>query len=104
MYNLLPFFSSSCTCFYWQDPTLLTLYLQILIVTLKQRKRRWGIFRSHISSRAKAQFTYLLSERSFRGRLLTDHEGKLLDLQVWLHDVVIIERQCLTGHCRLNLI
>ncbi|KAB8076691.1 P-loop containing nucleoside triphosphate hydrolase protein [Aspergillus leporis] len=58
------------------------LLADILIVTLKQRKRRWGIFRSHISSRAKAQFTYLLSERSFRGRLLTDHEGKLLDLQV----------------------
>lgn len=40
------------------------------------------MFRSHISSRAKAQFTYLLSERSFRGRLLTDHIGKLLDVQV----------------------
>ncbi|QRD94161.1 hypothetical protein F9C07_2074795 [Aspergillus flavus] len=54
----------------------------ILIETLKHRKKRWVIFRSHISSRAKAQFTYLLSERSFRGRLLTDHESKLLDLQV----------------------
>ncbi|KAJ5864325.1 RecF/RecN/SMC [Penicillium soppii] len=41
--------------------------------TLSNRKKRWEIFRSHISSRAKAQFTYLLSERSFRGRLLTDH-------------------------------
>ncbi|KAL2841241.1 hypothetical protein BJY01DRAFT_13665 [Aspergillus pseudoustus] len=49
---------------------------------LKHRKKRWNVFRSHISSRAKAQFTYLLSERSFRGRLLTDHENKLLDLQV----------------------
>ncbi|PYH95203.1 DNA repair protein Rad18 [Aspergillus ellipticus CBS 707.79] len=55
---------------------------QVLKATLKLRKNRWLIFRSHISSRAKAQFTYLLSERSFRGRLLTDHEGKLLDLQV----------------------
>ncbi|GKZ40075.1 structural maintenance of chromosomes protein 6, partial [Aspergillus brasiliensis] len=54
----------------------------VLKATLKLRKNRWLIFRSHISSRAKAQFTYLLSERSFRGRLLTDHEGKLLDLQV----------------------
>ncbi|CAG7998256.1 unnamed protein product [Penicillium salamii] len=50
--------------------------------TLHNRKKRWEIFRSHISSRAKAQFTYLLSERSFRGRLLTDHHNKLLDLQV----------------------
>ncbi|KAE8348908.1 P-loop containing nucleoside triphosphate hydrolase protein [Aspergillus coremiiformis] len=58
------------------------LLIDILIETLKHRKERWGIFRSHISSRAKAQFTYLLSERSFRGRLLTDHKNKLLDLQV----------------------
>ncbi|KAB8253999.1 hypothetical protein BDV32DRAFT_155623 [Aspergillus pseudonomiae] len=58
------------------------LLADILIETLKHRKKRWVIFRSHISSRAKAQFTYLLSERSFRGRLLTDHESKLLDLQV----------------------
>ncbi|KAF7623335.1 hypothetical protein AFLA_010635 [Aspergillus flavus NRRL3357] len=35
----------------------------ILIETLKHRKKRWVIF-------------------SFRGRLLTDHESKLLDLQV----------------------
>ncbi|GKZ28129.1 structural maintenance of chromosomes protein 6, partial [Aspergillus brasiliensis] len=58
------------------------LLAEVLKATLKLRKNRWLIFRSHISSRAKAQFTYLLSERSFRGRLLTDHEGKLLDLQV----------------------
>ncbi|CAG7927871.1 unnamed protein product [Penicillium olsonii] len=55
---------------------------QALKDTLHNRKKRWEIFRSHISSRAKAQFTYLLSERSFRGRLLTDHHNKLLDLQV----------------------
>ncbi|KKK17220.1 DNA repair protein [Aspergillus ochraceoroseus] len=58
------------------------LLVDVLKTTLKHRKKRWQIFRSHISSRAKAQFTYLLSERSFRGRLLTDHENKLLDLQV----------------------
>ncbi|KAL5332680.1 hypothetical protein BJX70DRAFT_404329 [Aspergillus crustosus] len=56
--------------------------IDALKFTLKNRKERWHIFRSHISCRAKAQFTYLLSERSFRGRLLTDHENKLLDLQV----------------------
>ncbi|CAG7998505.1 unnamed protein product [Penicillium nalgiovense] len=55
---------------------------QALKDTLQNRKKRWEIFRSHISSRAKAQFTYLLSERSFRGRLLADHTNKLLDLQV----------------------
>ncbi|GAQ04879.1 structural maintenance of chromosomes protein 6 [Aspergillus lentulus] len=57
------------------------LLADVLKATLRHRKARWLIFRSHISSRAKAQFTYLLSERSFRGRLLTDHNGKLLDLQ-----------------------
>ncbi|KAJ5999203.1 hypothetical protein N7451_007013 [Penicillium sp. IBT 35674x] len=59
-----------------------TAIAQLLKNTLHDRKKRWEIFRSHISSRAKAQFTYLLSERSFRGRLLTDHNKKLLDLQV----------------------
>ncbi|THC91439.1 hypothetical protein EYZ11_009106 [Aspergillus tanneri] len=58
------------------------LLADVLKATLEYRQKRWKLFRSHISSRAKAQFTYLLSERSFRGRLLTDHEGKLLDLQV----------------------
>ncbi|KAL4864957.1 hypothetical protein BDV12DRAFT_175340 [Aspergillus spectabilis] len=56
--------------------------VDVLKSSLDHRKQRWHIFRSHISCRAKAQFTYLLSERSFRGRLLTDHENKLLDLQV----------------------
>ncbi|EEA19748.1 Structural maintenance of chromosomes protein 6 [Talaromyces marneffei ATCC 18224] len=50
--------------------------------SINYRRERWKVFRAHISSRAKAQFTYLLSERSFRGRLLMDHEAKLLDLQV----------------------
>ncbi|KAL5040822.1 hypothetical protein BDW71DRAFT_192963 [Aspergillus fruticulosus] len=58
------------------------MLLEVLKVTLNHRKERWRAFRSHISSRAKAQFTYLLSERSFRGRLLADHENKTLDLQV----------------------
>ena len=58
------------------------IVLQIFKDTLGNRKKRWEIFRSHISSRAKAQFTYLLSERSFRGRLLADHSEKRLDLQV----------------------
>lgn len=56
--------------------------LQIFKNTLHNRKKRWEIFRSHIASRAKAQFTYLLSERGFRGRLLANHQEKLLDLQV----------------------
>ncbi|KAJ5930748.1 hypothetical protein N7466_006241 [Penicillium verhagenii] len=55
---------------------------QQLKKTLHDRKKRWGMFRSLICSRAKAQFTYLLSERSFRGRLNVDHVNKVLDLEV----------------------
>ena len=53
-----------------------------LKASLMERRDRWKKFRSFISCRAKAQFTYLLSERSFRGRLITDHRQKLLELSV----------------------
>lgn len=53
-----------------------------LKASLVERRERWKLFRSFISCRAKAQFTYLLSERSFRGRLITDHKQKLLELKV----------------------
>ena len=46
------------------------------------RVNRWKAFRSFISCRAKATFVYLLSERSFRGRLTTDHKQRLLELTV----------------------
>lgn len=56
--------------------------LQKLKNSLFIRKDRWLKFRALISSKAKAQFTYLLAERSFQGRLLADHGAKLLDVQV----------------------
>ncbi|KAI9788704.1 MAG: Structural maintenance of chromosomes protein 6 [Candelina submexicana] len=49
---------------------------------LIDRMERWRKFRRYISAKARAQFTYLLSERSFRGALKTDHKRRLLDLQV----------------------
>jgi len=55
---------------------------QALKNALITRRDRWAKFRSFISARAKAQFTYLLSERSFRGKLYADHKQKLLDIQV----------------------
>ena len=55
---------------------------QRLKYTLVNRRGRWEKFRNYIVSRAKIQFTYLLSERSFRGKLLTNHKEKLLDIQV----------------------
>lgn len=50
--------------------------------SLVHRQERWQKFRAHITSRAKIQFIYLLSERGFRGRLLANHKKKLLDVQV----------------------
>ncbi|KAI9787739.1 MAG: Structural maintenance of chromosomes protein 6 [Geoglossum umbratile] len=55
---------------------------QMLKFALIERQNRWRKFRKFISARARAQFTYLLSERSFRGALKTDHRRHTLDLQV----------------------
>ncbi|KAH0562577.1 hypothetical protein GP486_002744 [Trichoglossum hirsutum] len=55
---------------------------QMLKYALLERQNRWRKFRRYISARARAQFTYLLSERSFRGALKTDHQRRTLDLQV----------------------
>ncbi|EEQ91384.1 hypothetical protein RJZ56_006104 [Blastomyces dermatitidis] len=51
-------------------------------ITLTNRRKRWENFRSLITAQAKLQFTYLLSERSFRGQILSDHTKKLLDIQI----------------------
>ncbi|EEH03156.1 DNA repair protein [Histoplasma capsulatum G186AR] len=51
-------------------------------ITLNNRRKRWENFRSLITAQAKLQFTYLLSERSFRGQILSDHTKKLLDVHV----------------------
>ncbi|KZF18881.1 DNA repair protein Rad18 [Xylona heveae TC161] len=56
--------------------------IQILKYALGDRQERWKKFRRFISSRARATFTYLLSERSFRGSLKTDHTNHVLDLHV----------------------
>ncbi|KAI9834239.1 MAG: hypothetical protein M1819_003077 [Sarea resinae] len=55
---------------------------QMLKFALIERQERWRKFRRYISARARAQFTYLLSERSFRGALKTDHRHGILDLHV----------------------
>ena len=55
---------------------------QKLNQTLADRKRRWRLFLGHICARAKSQFKTFLSERSFRGEVLTNHKKKLLDIQV----------------------
>ncbi|KAK2877827.1 hypothetical protein FQN49_001145 [Arthroderma sp. PD_2] len=55
---------------------------QMFKSSLIHRQERWKKFRAFITSRAKIQFIYLLSERGFRGKLLADHKRKLLDIQV----------------------
>lgn len=54
----------------------------LLKMAMEERQRRWRVFRSAISLRASASFTYLLSERQFRGELLFGHKGKTLDIKV----------------------
>jgi len=48
------------------------------------RRDRWRKFQKHITSRARIQFFFLLSERGFRGKLLANHKEKKLDLLVML--------------------
>ncbi|KAI9822363.1 MAG: Structural maintenance of chromosomes protein 6 [Pycnora praestabilis] len=55
---------------------------QLLKIALINRIARWKKFQQLISTRARAQFTYLLSERGFRGALKTDHKQRILDLHV----------------------
>ncbi|KAJ8107041.1 hypothetical protein OPT61_g9137 [Boeremia exigua] len=53
-----------------------------LIKTLQHRQVRWKQFRSGISVRARVTFSYLLSERKFRGNLHVDHRNLALDINV----------------------
>ncbi|KAI4111346.1 MAG: hypothetical protein LQ339_000545 [Xanthoria mediterranea] len=55
---------------------------QLLKTTLVNRKGRWKLFQRAITARARVQFMWMLSERSFRGRLLANHKEKKLDLVV----------------------
>ncbi|KAL8998456.1 MAG: hypothetical protein Q9169_002493 [Polycauliona sp. 2 TL-2023] len=55
---------------------------QLLKTTLVNRKERWKLFQRAITARARVQFMWMLSERSFRGRLLANHKEKKLDLVV----------------------
>ena len=55
---------------------------QAIKEALTERNHRWKMFRKYISFRARFQFSYLLSERQFRGRVIMDHKGKQLDIKV----------------------
>lgn len=46
------------------------------------RRYRWDKFRKYMSIGAKSSFSYLLSERQFRGDLTLDHDEKVLNMKV----------------------
>lgn len=60
--------------------------LNDLLKTLKHsydlRLEKWRQFQNHVSASARMQFTYLLSERGFRGKLTVDHKAKVLTIRV----------------------
>jgi chromosome segregation ATPase len=55
---------------------------RLLKMTLLTRQQRWQLFKRYIAARARTMFTYLLSERGFKGALKINHLEKLLDLKV----------------------
>ncbi|OBT47986.1 hypothetical protein VE00_01649 [Pseudogymnoascus sp. WSF 3629] len=56
--------------------------LQALKNSHQKRLGRWRQFQSHVSASTRTQFTYLLSERGFRGKLTLDHRLKTLTIRV----------------------
>lgn len=56
--------------------------LYMLKQSYNKRLDKWREFQSHISAAARMQFTYLLSERGFRGKLTLDHKTRTLTLSV----------------------
>ncbi|KAL8289857.1 hypothetical protein RB597_001474 [Gaeumannomyces tritici] len=50
--------------------------------TIDIRLDKWRNFQRYISSSARANFLYLLSERGYRGQLILDHVDKKLQVQV----------------------
>lgn len=54
----------------------------ILLTTLDSRRKRWKLFQSSITTRARLGFEYLLSNRGFRGKLRVNHRDKHLDVEI----------------------
>ena len=69
---------------------------------LFERRSRWLRFRGNISARAKIQFEHLLSERSFRGKVVTDHHNKLLNVHVSYLPIRTLLVSEIMGRIRLN--
>lgn len=55
---------------------------QLMKDSLKGRLKKWRIFQRFLSARTRINFSYLLSERGFRGRMLINHRTRQLSLNV----------------------
>jgi chromosome segregation ATPase len=51
-------------------------------LSLSQRLEKWRTFQRQITARTRVQFSYLLSERRYRGDILFDHPARRLALAV----------------------
>jgi len=47
-----------------------------------ERRRRWELFQSFISIRARSQFSVLMAERAFKGRLRLEHNERPPQLMI----------------------
>lgn len=56
--------------------------LIILKQSFKKRMEMYRRFQRFISARSRINFSYMLSERAFRGKLTIDHKAKKLDVHV----------------------
>ncbi|KAI1332258.1 P-loop containing nucleoside triphosphate hydrolase protein [Xylariaceae sp. FL0255] len=56
--------------------------VDIMKQSLMDRLAKYRQFIRHVSAQARCNFSYLLSERGFRGQLLLDHVQKRLEVQV----------------------
>ncbi|KAK4055617.1 Structural maintenance of chromosomes protein 6 [Microbotryomycetes sp. JL201] len=59
---------------------------QLIWNAYNTRIERWTDFRTYLSSRAKVQFLFYLSQRGFVGKLAFDHSKMKLDLRVQTED------------------
>ena len=50
--------------------------------SVRERKRRWEFFRKSIGVSARSSFIHLLAQRGFRGKLILDHQQKMLDTKI----------------------
>jgi chromosome segregation ATPase len=56
--------------------------IELLKKAIKSRLELWRNFQRQISARVRIQFTMLLSERGFRGKINLDHKNRKVDIHI----------------------